>query len=212
MTSTPTNQIEFTIQTLDGTQHTVSISKTDAKYFYDENNIFHNIYAKYGLDYLKEAISKKCGVAIYAQQLVYSSEIVTISTPLVDMDKVITLIINPPFYVSIKEECECTQVDCICSPCTTGIMYPIYQYRGASGLLSPHDLVLAKNDTSNSIPLIEVIGLDRDLFRVEVANLPKDNIFLDCSEQLISVYTPKPDDPKYGWLRYDSNCMQMRPI
>jgi hypothetical protein len=206
MTSTPTNQIEFTIQTLDGTQHTVSIFKTDAKHFYDENNIYHNKYAKYGLDYLKEAISKKCGVAIYSQELIYSSEIVTISTPLVDMDKVITLIINPPFYVSIKEEC--TQVD---GNLVYRMMYPIYLYRGARGLLSPHDLGLSKNDTSNSIPLIEVIGLDRDLFRVEIANLPKDNIFLDCSEQLISVYTPKPDDPKYGWLKYNSNCMEMRP-
>jgi hypothetical protein len=89
-------QIQFTIQILNGETFPVSIFVTQAKKVYQGHQYPYN---HYGLDYLKDAICSSTGTDPVSQQLICQEEL-TIATPLIPLvDTVIILIVKPPFTI-----------------------------------------------------------------------------------------------------------------
>ena len=195
-------QIQFTIQTLDGETFQVSIPLTDAeKVFQKKTNKYHY----YGLDYLKDAICSSTGNANVSQQLIGEEEL-TIQTPLLPLvDTVITLIVKPPLTIEF-----------IHTP--TPVMYLLlgapYTPNQIPGWNKEElSIVCYFHNYQPLYPLIlniRVIGQRRDYFKIAIADLKAANAvlrngpILRSNPYLITVATPT-----YVWLRFNKDNMKI---
>ena len=187
-----TTEIEFTILSLDGDTFQVSIERAAAEKYWHQP---YNPYSKYGLDTLKEAISKITGNDPITQQLVVT-KILTISTPIIPLaNQVITLIIIPPFSVAFTLGMSANyfypinaNIDWLTETQNSSTA-PTICYLHSTTLLSP----------------IEVIGMDRSHFKIKSDNIPFQYLNTpDCDRYYWKL-------PEYVWLKYDKHRMIIPP-
>jgi hypothetical protein len=199
-------EIIFTINTLDGKTFPISISSRDAQNVYGGSK---NQYNKYGLDVLKEAISKHTGNGPVIQQLITEDKELTISDPLIQLE--ITLMLKPSFYINfllpyIKQE------------------YPLYSdidflqdrtaYTLESSTWESIICYLGNYITSSEgvgdgyIPQIKVLGEYRDYFKIATKDLPLDYL-RDPNLWVDKKYIINDETPEYIWLRYNKNNMEI---
>jgi hypothetical protein len=100
--------IQFKIQTLEGNDFSVSIQKSEAEKVYTCNvrdrSLNANPYDSYGLDFLKEAISKLNGVDPITMQLFTPQGELTPATPLLPLqNQVLSLMIKSPITVTLRK-------------------------------------------------------------------------------------------------------------
>jgi hypothetical protein len=183
-------EMEFSIQSLDGDLFQVKISRYKAEKVWKLN---HNPYIKYGLDVLKDEISKHTGIDTINQQLI-ADEILTIATSIIPLEnQVITLIIKPSFTIRlVPSDCP-RQIDVINwnSDCSWRCKY-----------------ILCYLHCTTNIVQIEVIGQYRGYFKIASKNLPHDLLqdtnWTDSVPYIMNYITPK-----YVWLQCDKNGIKI---
>jgi hypothetical protein len=189
------NQINFNIETLDGESFYVNIPRTHAEKYWGACG--DNPYAKYGLDYLQEAICGLKGIDPVSQQLI-ADDILTIETPLIQLEnKVIRLIIIPEFSIHLL------QVSFQFKLIYSNLDWLAQQYSRES--CRRPTIGYLRNDD-----IIPVIGIIRakcsqigGYFKIKGENI--------SSSILTNVYGEDKEMPEYVWLEYDKNSIKIPP-
>ena len=195
MTTHQQQQIQFTIQTLEGETFQVSIPLTQAeKVFQKKTNKYHY----YGLDYLKDAICSSTGNDPVSQQLIGEEEL-TIQTPLLPLvDTVITLIVKPPFTIEFIQK-------------PTPVVYLL---QGNINTDEAQSIVCYFHNCHPLYPLIlnlRVIGQKRNYFKIATADLNAvKHIALRMSPfPLSKPYLITVTTPTYVWIQFDKDNMKI---
>jgi hypothetical protein len=192
-------EIQFTIQCLDGDTFRISIARTDAKKFFCGET---NLYNKYGLDVLKDAISVYNGTDPVIQQLICEDQdsALTISDSLIPLEnKVITLMIKPSFLIEFSLHRPCDDYHPTLPRVNKSLTYH----------LVANTKYLAENASepiicyleSEHLSRIEAVGQYRDFFKIKTKNIPHDAIRYWYSQNLNAFSTV--------WLRYDNRSMKI---
>jgi len=182
-------QIQFTIQTLDGETFQVSIPVTEAEQVYQENNSPYN---HYGLDYLKDAICSSTGNDPVSQQLIGEEEL-TNRTPLIPLvDTVITLIVKPPFTIEFITPQSVHRLLIHPYPLLSDPAGPVCYLR--SGLSNLR---------------VSARGIVDNYFKIAIADLISANAILQLYESAdlnrINKYIITHSTPTYVWLRFSKD-------
>jgi hypothetical protein len=184
-------QIQFTIQTLEGESFQASILVTEAEKVYRPAN-HSDPYNNYGLDYLKEAICIHTGNDPVSQQLICQEEL-TSSTPLIPLaSSVITLIVKPSF--TIKFITPHPSVHRL-------LMHPHY--------LAP---IVCYLFISLSNLRVSVRGIVDDYFKIAIADLISANAILQVHESVhhhLNSYIITTDTPTYVWLQFHKSHIKI---
>ena len=177
-------QIQFTIQTLLGETFQVSISVTEAEKVYRPAN-HSDPYNKYGLDYLKEAISIHTGNDPVSQQLICQEEL-TSRTPLIPLaSSVITLIVKPSFTIKF-----------IAPPYIIQRLLIHHHYLAS---------IVCYLVVSLSNLRVSVRGIVDDYFKIAITDLISANAILIAHETEgppQNSYIITTDTPTYVWLQF----------
>jgi hypothetical protein len=185
-------QIQFTIQTLQGETFQVSLPVTEAEKVYQEPSFR---YKYYGLDYLKEAICSSTGNDPVSQQLIGEEEL-TIQTSLLPLvDTVITLIVKPSFTIKFIA----TQLG----------VRRFLQLGVRRFLVAPGREQWIICYFHPKISNLRAIGQRGDYFKIAIADLKSTNAYLGCCQQLSEPYLITTDTPTYGWIRFDKDNMKI---
>ena len=203
--------IEFTIQCLEGNTFSVSITRAQAEKVFTYTT--RNPYNSYGLDFLKDAISKQNGADPTTQQLFTSDDELTTATPLIRLTgKVITLMIKPPITVTLKNVAAAA-LGIYALPLESHIDFLKgiscgEKYHSQSTVCYIH-VPCSQEDG----PKIQAVGMNRDFFKIHIKNLPfallRASALSYFSEPFILPNLFHKESSQHLWLRYDKNVMHL---
>jgi hypothetical protein len=205
--TTQQEQIQFTIQTLEGETFQVSIPLSEAEKTYVEGALDLTLlfnHEKYGLDALNDAIRNHNGTENDIQQLVCDEEL-TIQTYLPSLvDKVITLIVKSPF-----------QIEFISTP--GSCVHPLLACRGKGLFSDLHTdtfiayLHLWYEMTTHGHQL-RVVGQMRDYFKIAFADINDSGGVVRKTRWVNSQapsYQITEDTPSHVWLHFNKAYMKI---
>lgn len=217
--TTQQEQIQFTIQTLEGETFQVSIPLSEAEKTWTQKqnecspaqyscSHCNSFYEQHGLDSLKDAIHNHNGTANAIQQLICQEEL-TISTPLIPLaTSVITLIVMVPFRIDFQQflaphiNCDVyallANLDHFESTSHTHIINGIsttIKGAKASEIVTYLHLYRPPNNSSFT-PSLRVIGKIRDYFKIATADLSDGGLW-DTGGVLRNTYNDYSCQPPY---------------
>ena len=206
--------IQFKIQTLEGNELSVSIQKSEAEKVYTCSDSLHehtnpNPYDSYGLDFLKEAISKLNGVDPITMQLFTPQGELTTATPLLPLqNQVLSLMIKSPITVTLRKPQDPM------SPHSR-----IYALERNIDFLKGYGITVCYIRTPRyhptrpysqipnplPAPTIQAVGFERGFFKISIKNLPfhllRDSYLPNAKKFKL------PETPNHLWLRFDKSIM-----
>jgi hypothetical protein len=210
----------FTINTLTGNSFSVTIDINDASKIYNEQK---NIYDRYGLDFLKDAISKETGINPVCQQLFAEDGELTILSSLTDVvglwGSELILLEKPSLKVKFTTT-TCYGINGFMLETRMRAHYHHLKNRtnfpldqpGCHVFESDKKLSICQLFSMERIPDIEVIGMDRDFLCIRLRDIPSDYLkeprpFYGMST--LKDYEITPTDPEFTWLRFCSDYMEI---
>ena len=210
--------IEFKIQTLEGNDFSVSIQKSEAEKVYTCNvpfcnrSLIANPYDSYGLDFLKEAISKLNGVDPITMQLFTAQGELTTATQLLALqNQVLSLMVKTPITVTVKYTGAYVRA--------YALEHNIDFLKGTVAHTAPticyihtpeHQYDWAAHNPPPPVIRIQAVGLERDFFKISIKNLPF-HLLRDSNWTYAEKFVLRPQMamPMHLWLRLDKNTMTL---
>lgn len=212
--------ITFNIQTLEGKNFSVDLPLELCQKVHRQDAPLRDYYDQYGLDHLKEAISRETGTDPVCQTIVGTDELNINSRLLEYRDIVLTLLVTPPLTVTFRG------VLAKETPFTSRV-YSYYQVEKCMSVdiweeaLEEGEIDSGENkhecelicylSLEDTLREIQVVGRSRDYFKVLFRSLPLSNLkskrnFLT---QEATDYEIRETDPEYVWIRYRPEQMEV---
>ena len=210
-----TSIIEFQIQGPEGNDLSVSIPLSEAEKVYTGND--SNPYDSYGLDFLKEAISKLTGVDPITMQLFISQEELTTATPLLLLEaQEISLMIKPPVAATFKNLQDAWSSECY------ALERNIDFLKGEEARRLPPTLCYIRSPAGKEKagyvdpPTIEAVGIYRDFLKVSIKMLPehllRESTYVYAPQYILGKRIQRLHEaphhraqPTHLWLRFDKD-------
>jgi hypothetical protein len=211
------NIIEFDIQTLEGKEFSVCIQKSDGEKVSTGSDKDWSLnahpYDSYGLDFLKEAISKRNGADPITMQLFAAQGELTTATPLLSLqNQVLSLMVKSPITVTLQNPQ--TTVSCEGPPYALERNIDFLKGTGTCSrptvcyIHTPHG-----HCPFSTLPLpvsattIQAVGRERNFFKISIKNLPF-HLLRDSAMTYAEPFILRPlEMPKHVWLRFDKSAM-----
>jgi hypothetical protein len=170
-------------------------------------------YDSYGLDFLKEAISKRNGADPITMQLFAAQGELTTATPLLSLqNQVLSLMVKSPITVTLQNPQ--TTVSCEGPPYALERNIDFLKGTGTCSrptvcyIHTPHG-----HCPFSTLPLpvsattIQAVGRERNFFKISIKNLPF-HLLRDSAMTYAEPFILRPlEMPKHVWLRFDKSAM-----